>query len=107
MKIKINDIEYLNIRRLTGDKKFDGKVTVTFIGDSLRGLESVDGVISVYADNGFLMQEVDPSKYLRTVINVNSIQLTNIPEGYVPSPTLEARVSNLEQTADALLGVSE
>ena len=101
MKIKINDIEYLNIKRLKSEK------TMTFIGDSLRGLESVDGVISVYADNGFLMQEVNPNAYLRTVVNVNSIQLTNVPENYVPAPTIEARVANLEQTADALLGVSE
>ena len=101
MKIKINDIEYLNIKRIQSDK------SMFFIGDSLRGLESVDGVISVYADNGFLMQEVDPNSYLRTVLNVNSIQLTNVPENYIPAPTIEAGVANLEQTADALLGVSE
>ena len=101
MKIKINDIEYLNIKRLKSEK------TMTFISDSLRGLESVDGAISVYADNGFLMQDIDPNAYLRTVVNVNSIQLTNVPENYTPAPTIEARVANLEQTADALLGVSE
>lgn len=101
MYIKINDIEYPNIKRLQSEK------TMTFIGDSLRGLESVDGIISVYANNDFHMQDVDPANYLRTVIGVNSIQLTNIPADYVPAPTLEARVANLEQTADALLGVSE
>ena len=101
MKIKINNIEYLNIKRLKSEK------SMTFVGDSLRGLESVDGTISVYADNGFLMQKVDPNSYLRTVIGTNSIQLTNVPEGYKPAPSIEARVANLEQTADALLGVSE
>ena len=101
MKIKISGTEYLNIKRLKSEK------TMTFIGDSLRELESVDGVISVYADCGFLMQEIDPKSYLRTVLNTNSIQLTNVPENYIPAPTIEARVTNLEQATDALLGVSE
>lgn len=101
MKIKINGIEYLNIKRLKSEK------TMTFIGDGLGDIVSVDGIISVYADDGFLMQEIDPNSYLRTVLNVNSIQLTNVPENYTPAPTIEARVANLEQTADALLGVSE
>lgn len=93
MKLKINGVDYGNVKRLKSEK------TMTFVGESLRGLESVEGVIFVYNDNGFLMQQVDPANYLRTIVNTNSIQLTNVPANFVPAPTVEERVTTLETEA--------
>ena len=69
-----------------------------YTGDSLTGIEGVSGLIGLYMNDGFLLREDDPSDYLRQIIRSGAITLSNYPEGYVPPPTIEQRVGELEQT---------
>ena len=101
MYITINDNIYPNIKRLHNQN------TIVYVGEALTDISSVDGLINVYSNDGFPLCVDEPAAYLRTVINEGSVQLTNVPEGYIPPPTTEQRVTELENTMNVLLGVSE
>jgi len=92
MYITINGTEYSNINT------YFNPMEIVYTGDSLVNIESVSGTISVYANDGFLLREDNPSDYLRQVIRDGSITLTNHDDGWTPPPTLEERVSEIEQT---------
>ena len=92
MYITINEQQYPSVVRWT-----NGMETI-FTGDSIRNIESITGIIGVYANDGFHLRDDDPSQYLRTIIRDGAITLTNIPEDYVPPRTIEQRVDELEQT---------
>ncbi len=92
MYITINNTTYPDIYR------WQNAAEIVYTGDSLVNIESVSGTIGVYANDGFLLREDNPSDYLRQVIRDGSITLTNHDEGWTPPPTLEERVSEIEQT---------
>lgn len=92
MYIIINNINYANVKRWADTSE------VVYTGDSLVNIESVSGTIGVYANDGFLLREDNPSDYLRQIIRNGMITLTNHPEGWTPPPTIEQRVGELEQT---------
>lgn len=91
MYIKINDTKYENVHY------FFSPSEVVYTGDSLTGIESVSGTISVYANNDFKMREDNVADYERQIIGEGSITLTNVPEGYKPPKTLAERVNDIEQ----------
>lgn len=91
MYIKINGSDYANVNR------FHKPNEIVYTGDTLYGLVSVSGIISVYANNDFLLCEDNTEDYARQIINEGSITLTNIPEDYVPPKTLADRVNEIEQ----------
>ena len=92
MYITLNNTTYADIRYSYNPSE------VVYTGDSLTGIESVSGTIGVYSNDGFLLREDTVSDYARQVIRDGMITLTNRPEGYVPPPTIEQRVGELEQT---------
>lgn len=92
MYITINNTTYADIRYSYRPSE------VVYTGDSLIGISSVSGTIGVYANDGFLLREDNVSDYERQIIRDGAVTLTNLPEGYVPPPTLEQRVGELEQT---------
>lgn len=97
MFIIINDTKYENVSRV--ENSYGG---VVFIGKALTGIESIDGGISCYRNDGFYLREDRPAEYLRTVIRDGSILMTNRP---LPSePQAEDEVSG-EEALDALEGV--
>jgi len=93
MYITINNTTYNDIRRA------EGYQTLIFTGDSLINIESVSGVIGVYANDGFLLREDNAEDYERQIIRDGVITLTNLPEDYTPPKTIGERVSELEQTS--------
>lgn len=78
MYIRINDTKYEDIICYFGAQE------VSYQGESLTGITSVNGTIRAYANNDFLMREDKVSDYARTVITEGRIVLTNIP---APEPT--------------------
>ncbi len=92
MYITINNTTYADIKYSYRPSE------VVYTGDSLTGIESVSGTIGVYANDGFLLREDNVSDYARQIIRDGAVTLTNHPEGYVPPPTIEQRVGELEQT---------
>ena len=92
MYIKINGSDYANVKRFYKPNE------IVYTGDTLYGIVSVSGTIGVYANDGFLLREDNVSDYERQIIRDGAVTLTNLPEGYVPPPTLEQRVGELEQT---------
>ena len=92
MYITVNGNTYSNI------KYSFSQAEVVYTGDSLTGIESVSGTISVYANNDFLMREDNVADYARQIVNEGSITLTNHPEGWKPPKTLAERVNEIEQT---------
>lgn len=60
--------------------------------------ESISGVISMYRDDGFLMSEDNADNYQRKTYVGTLLQISNDPEPtpVTPQPTLESRVSSLE-----------
>lgn len=92
MYITLNNATYADIRYSYNPSE------VVYTGDSLTGISSVSGVIEVHANDGFLLREDNVSDYARQVIRDGAITLTNHPEGYVPPPTIEERVSEIERT---------
>lgn len=101
MYIEINGTQYRNVQRTHTHN------TITYTGEALAEISAIDGKIDVYANDDFLLRTDDPAAFLRTVITDGKIQLTNLPENYVPPLTTEERVSTLESTMDVLLGVVE
>lgn len=92
MFIMINNVTYNDIRRAEGNE------TLIFTGDSLINIEAVSGVISVYANDGFLLREDNTEDWQRQIIRDGAITLTNLPEDYKPPKTIGERVNELEQT---------
>lgn len=88
----------INSNRYDSVKTVIDQYEVVYIGDSLTGIESVSGTVSVYANDGFLLRTDDAGDYARQIINDGVIKLTNHPDGWTPPPTLDERVSELEQT---------
>ena len=80
MYIKINDTKYDDVNC------YFGKQEVSYQGESLTGIVSVNGTIKAYANNDFLLREDKVSDYARTVITEGRIVLTNIPK---PEPEPE------------------
>ncbi len=77
MYLIYNDQTYPDIRVLSTS------TSARFVGESLTGLTELTGPVTVYADNGFEMQTITPSDYLRQEITDGSWLLTNIP---LPEP---------------------
>jgi hypothetical protein len=80
MYITINGTEYANV------SCYFNPMEIVYTGDSLVDIESVIGPIGVYANDGFLLREDNPSDYLRQIIHNGAITLTNLPE---PEPEPE------------------
>lgn len=53
--------------------------SVRFVGESLPALDELDGMILVYADNGFELRIFNASDFLRQEIAAGSWLLTNVP----------------------------
>lgn len=60
--------------------------------------EEISGTISMYRDDGFLMSEDNADNYQRRTYVGTLLQISNAPEPkpVIPQPTLESRVSSLE-----------
>ena len=71
MYIITNGQTYQHIRVLSTSS------SVRFVGESLPNLDELDGMILVYADNGFELRIFDASDFLRQEIAAGSWLLTN------------------------------
>lgn len=68
--------------------------SVRFVGDSLRELEELTGLVIVFSESGFELRAFDPADYFRQDIKDGSWLLTNIP---LPEPQPEPVLSPKEQ----------
>ena len=73
MYIITNGQTYPHIRVLSTSS------SVRFVGESLPDLDELDGMILVYADNGFELRIFNASDFLRQEIAAGSWLLTNVP----------------------------
>lgn len=77
MYITHNNQTYANVR------VYSTSGSVRFTGDSLSGVTTLTGPVTVYADNDFELRVYTPGNFLRQEITDGSWLLTNIP---LPEP---------------------
>lgn len=73
MYIITNDQIFNNVRVLTTGQ------SAYFSASELPAIDALSGAVAVYADNGFLLQTIDPAGYLRQELTEGSWLLTNAP----------------------------
>lgn len=88
MYITHNNQTYERVRMLNTSS------SVRFVGDSLRELEELTGLVIVFSESGFELRAFDPADYLRQDIKDGSWLLTNIQ---LPEPQPEPVLSPKEQ----------
>lgn len=91
MYITVNNHTFNDIRRWVSPSE------IVYTGDSIKGIDTVSGVISVYSNSGFGLANDAVDSYARQIVRDGAITLTNLPEDYVPPKTVEQRIGELEQ----------
>ena len=93
MYIITNGQTYQHIRVLSTSS------SVRFVGDSLPNLDELDGMIQVYADNGFELRIFNASDFLRQEIAAGSWLLTNT-QAVTPNSAVPVEYDLLTSTAN-------
>ena len=96
MYITINGTEYANV------SCYFNPMEIVYTGDSLRDVESISGIIGVYANNGFLLREDNVADYERQIIRDGEITLTNLPEPEPEPPEPEPEPDMWDELAAAI-----
>lgn len=96
MYIKINDTKYEDINCYFGTQE------ISYQGESLTGISSVNGTIRAYANNDFLMREDKVSDWERQIITEGRIVLTNVPEPQPEPEPPEPEQDMWDEMADAI-----
>lgn len=80
------------------------KTTVTYKGLPEDFPHPVDGILTLCADDGFILRMDNSADYLRQTFSNNTLTLTNMPEVVVPDEPV-VQEPTTEEILDALLGV--
>lgn len=73
MYITTNGQTYENVRVLTSGQ------SAYFLSSALPAIDALNNTIAVYADNGFLLQSIEPGGYARHELTAGNWFLTNAP----------------------------
>lgn len=95
MYIITNEQRFQNVRVLTTGQ------SAYFTASELPAIDVLSGAVEVYADNGFLLQTIEPGSYLRQELQSGSWLLTNAPLPAEPQAA-PAEYDLLESTAAAV-----